>query len=268
MRQVEVSSISEQFGGQAANRVAALYQTPDIVGQRQAVLERLALRTGERVLDVGSGPGLLVQSMAEQVGPAGAVMGVDLSESMVAIAREHCRQQPWVRFEVSEATSLPYADAEFDVVVCTQVLEYVPNVQHAIHELARVLRPGGRFLVMDTDWESCVWSTEDTTRMRTMLAEWDRHCAHPQLPRSLKERLARGCLSVEEIGVVAIINTEFDHDTYSYGISEGIAKFVRKGGRIAPEYVDAWVQELTDEKRTQPYFFSLNRYVFSGRRSQ
>ncbi len=78
------------FDQDASRKLEATYQTPDVIAQRAATLHALALQAGERVVDVGSGPGLLAAEMAPQVGPAGRVIGLDLSDSMLALSRQRC----------------------------------------------------------------------------------------------------------------------------------------------------------------------------------
>ena len=88
-----------QFDEEASRRVEAIYSTPDVVAQRQAVLQGLELRPGERVLDVGSGPGFLAADMAMAVGDSGRVCGIDISENMVAISRSRCANLSHVEFQ-------------------------------------------------------------------------------------------------------------------------------------------------------------------------
>src|SRR4051812_22521173 len=139
------------FDEENARRLVAVYTTPDVVAQRRAIREALALRPGEQVLDIGSGPGLLAAEMAEEVGAEGGVHGIDPSDSMLAIARR--RGNP-VDYRAGDALALPFRDEQFDVAVSTQVYEYVEDIEGALAEARRVLRPGGRLLVLDTDWDS------------------------------------------------------------------------------------------------------------------
>lgn len=261
------AAVAQQFGSDAqARRLEALYLTPDIVRQREVTLARLAARRGERILDVGCGPGLLVERIAANVGAQGEVRGVDLSENMVALARGRCAGSPWVGFEPADATALPFEDDRFDAVACTQVLEYVPDVGRALEELKRVLRPGGRALLIDTDWESCVWASGDDERMRQMLAAWNRHCAHPHLPRALGPMLASKGFRIDSIETVAIVNALFDADTYSGGMMPVIAEFVVRHGGVEESYARAWLDDLLALRNRGESFFSLDRYLFLASR--
>ncbi|VFM97597.1 MAG: Methyltransferase domain-containing protein [Candidatus Kentron sp. G] len=76
----------------------------------RAVLDALGLETGERVLDIGTGPGFVAAEMAEAVGSNGLVYGVDSSEQMLQAACKRCEDKPWVRFEAGDALALPVAD--------------------------------------------------------------------------------------------------------------------------------------------------------------
>jgi len=145
-----------QFNEETSRKVEALYLTPDVVTQRARVLRALELREGEGVLDIGSGPGLLANEMAALVGPNGRACGIDISEDMLAMSRKRCADKPWTEFKKSDATNLPYPDSSFDAAVSTQVYEYVADIPQALAELYRVIRPGGRVVVLDTDYDSLV----------------------------------------------------------------------------------------------------------------
>ena len=151
-------------------------------------MKQLALSPGERVLDIGCGPGFLCESIAAAVGSAGAVTGIDISSDLIALCRSRNPPQ-WLSYAVGDATQIAQPDASFDVVVCTQVAEYVPDVDRVLAETFRVLRPGGRAVFVATDWDAVVWHSEKPDRMASVMKSWESHCAHPRLPRSLPNRL-------------------------------------------------------------------------------
>lgn len=146
-----MSIVTLAYDEDATKRLLAVYTTPDVVAQREAFVQILAPRRGEQVLDVGSGPGFLAAAIADAVGSTGAVCGVEISEPLNAVARAHCSRQPWIAIRQGNATQLPLPNASFDAVVSTQVLEYVDDVDAAIAEMFRVLRPEGRVMIVDTD---------------------------------------------------------------------------------------------------------------------
>jgi arsenite methyltransferase len=253
-----------RFDDEASRRIEAIYSTPDVVAQRQAVSNAIEVKPGERVLDIGSGPGFLAAEMAASAAPNGTVVGTDTSGSMLAIAaaRIDSVSDVELRFEQADACSLPYADADFDVVVSTQVYEYVQDIAGALSELARVLRPGGRALVLDTDWDSIVWHSGDLLRMRRVMDAWGEHLVDPHLPRRLIRLLDDAGLTVELCRVVPIVNVRSNNNTYSQGMVDLIADFVPGRQGLTEADVLAWRDDLNDLSHSGNYFFSLNRYLF------
>jgi SAM-dependent methyltransferase len=249
------------FDDENARRLVAVYTTPDVVSQRRAIRAALALQPGERVLDIGSGPGLLAGEMAEQVGAEGRVHGIDPSDSMLAIAR---RSGTPVDYGRGDALALPFGDEQFDVVVATQVYEYVEDIDGALAEARRVLRPGGRLLVLDTDWDSIVWYSRDRERMERVLAAWNGHLADPYLPRRLPMLMRAAGLKLAHAEIIPILNHGADRSTFSAGMLGLVAEFVAGRGVTVAE-TRAWAADL--ESLGDDYFFSLNRYLFVAKRS-
>jgi len=258
-------SIRSQFNAGASRRIEAVYLTPDVVRQRELAIQRLAPQPGERVLDIGCGPGLTTLALAAAVGPHGLVHAVDISEPMLALARNRCANQPQVHFEHEDVARLRHADGAFDIALATQVYEYLPDVDQALRELRRVVRPGGRVLLVDTDWESAVWASRDDARMRQVLETWNQHIPWPQLPRQLQQRLLRAGFTDIEVEVMPLLNTRFDRQTYSVGMLEVIGAFVRGRGECTAQMVEDWQADVCSMDEHTGYFFSLNRYVFSAR---
>jgi arsenite methyltransferase len=242
-----------EFDARMSARTEATYQTPDVVAQRRATREMLALQPGERVLDIGSGPGFLATEMAAEVGAEGRVDGVDVSEAMLALAR---RRGAAVHYAIGDALSLPFAEESFDAAVTTQVYEYVADIPAALAEARRVLRTGGRLLILDTDWDSIVWHSSDRARMQRVLEKWNDHLADPYLPRRLPGRLRDAGFDLRQTSIIPILNRGADANVYSRGVMPVIAEFVGD-----PEWA-ADLEQLGDD-----YFFSLNRYVFVAYKS-
>ena len=232
------------------------------MAQRKQVLRALALAPGEHVLDIGSGPGLLSYAMASVVGPEGRVCGIDLSPAMVAMAAKRCSEQPWAEIRTGDAAQLPYPDESFDAAVSTQVYEYLPNIRAALTELHRVLRPGGRAVILDTDYGSLVIHTEDTERMGRVLSAWDQHFVHATLPRTLSRQLREAGFRVRQRMAIPMFNPEFEDNTYGKGMLAMMASFAVGRNGITQSEADAWFAEFAELNKEGSFFFSLNRYTF------
>jgi ubiquinone/menaquinone biosynthesis C-methylase UbiE len=115
----------------------------------------LGLAPGDRLLDVGCGLGEAALGLAQDLGEDGEVVGVDVSEQMLRVARSNagstrCR----VRFSVGDARSLDEPDDAFDAVRSERTLQWVADPAAVVAEMVRVARPGGRVSLIDTDWST------------------------------------------------------------------------------------------------------------------
>lgn len=117
----------------------------------RTLVEAAGVRAGDRVLDVGCGPGYFARLLGEAVGSDGSVVGVDAAPEMVDYARRKGRRLPNCSFQTGAAQALAFPNAAFDVVVSSLVLHHLPEEDRlrSVKEMQRVLRPGGRLLLAD-----------------------------------------------------------------------------------------------------------------------
>ena len=134
--------------GQVTQSAAEVYEEMFVPALFQQWPGRVAdaaqVREGQRVLDVACGTGVFARAAAGRVGGSGSVVGVDVNDGMLAVAR---RIAPNIEWRTGRAEALPFEDAEFDAVGCQFGLMFFEDRSAALREMMRVLRPAGRLAV-------------------------------------------------------------------------------------------------------------------------
>lgn len=244
-----------------ARQQERLAATPDMVAQRRIVLDLLVLEAGECVLDIGSGNGIFAREMLKIVGGEGQVCGVDSSAAMVVMASHLC---PEGRFHEGDATDLPVEDHTFDAVTASQLLCFVADNDKAVSEMFRVLKPGGRAVILDSDWGSLVWNCRNRDLMDRTIRMLTRPYADAHVPRTLSRRLTAAGFKIAERRVHTVVNWQPDSDSYS----KQTIGFIKPMMEASPEFTDEdWETWIADQEATAvagEYLFSLNRFIFSA----
>jgi ubiquinone/menaquinone biosynthesis C-methylase UbiE len=136
------------FTGTAAENYQRYFVPAIATPVSVSLLDAAKLRTGERVLDVACGTGVIARLAAEKVGPSGSVTAIDLAPDMISVARSITAPvAPRIEWHVGDATALPIADDSYDVVVCQMGLMFMEDRPAALAEMHRVVVPGGRVVV-------------------------------------------------------------------------------------------------------------------------
>jgi ubiquinone/menaquinone biosynthesis C-methylase UbiE len=255
------------FDDNLADQLETLYHKRDILRRRALVREAIAAQPGERIVDVGCGPGFYVAELLDEVGTEGSVVGVDVSPQMLAIAARRSKGRPNVDLREGPATKLPVDDASFDAAVSVQVLEYVDDTSAALSEIHRVLRPGGRVVIWDVDWATLSWHSGDPDRMARALRAWDAHLAHPSLPRTLTGQLRAA--GFEDVGLAAhvFVNNDFSPESYLAATLPLIEDYLVGSGLIPADEAHAWASEQRELGARGEYYVAVIQFCFTATRT-
>lgn len=246
-------------------KIIAQYLTPDIKATRQSVIDSLPKDNVNSLLDIGSGPGMLLEDIAERL-TISRLVGADVSEDMVNAAQTRNTKNN-IEYFVDSATSLRFDDESFDVVVSMQTLAYIDDLSTALKEAYRVLKTNGTLVILDTDWDCICWNSRYYQLMEEALQGYKSHCPHPYLPRQLPALLKDTGFKLESVKTHPIINTSFDSDTFSAHQLNFIGKYLADNDIFSPEKVEHWKQTARDSDNYGEYFYCLNRFIFVARKA-
>jgi ubiquinone/menaquinone biosynthesis C-methylase UbiE len=254
------------FDNEAGQQLEAVYRTADAVRRRSIVRAALAAAPGERILDVGCGPGFYCAELLEDVGPSGSVIGVDSAPAMLALAERRCTGLGNVELLAGEATALPVDDGDFDAAISVQVQEYVPEIATGLAELHRALRPGGRAVVFDIDWETLSIHSRAPELTARVLRAWDEHLAHRSLPRTLAPRLRAAGFDDVRMSAHPFATAGSGQDSYAATIAPLIAAFVSGRQGVGEGEAQAWLEDQRELRERGELFFTLTQFCFTARK--
>jgi ubiquinone/menaquinone biosynthesis C-methylase UbiE len=248
-------------------RQEKLFSTPQAVDQRRRLRAILSARPGEFGLDVGCGVAHLACELAVEVAPGGRISAIDSRGESVEASKVRVGEAgltDLVDVRPGDAADLPFPDGVFDFVVASQVYCYVPDVGRAVREAARVLRKGGRLVVLDSDWDMCVWASKDpVVTRRVIAARAAAQYAHPHLPRDLHALFRAAGMTITDAQSFALLEIRYDPDSFSVG-SIPLTRDAALTHGVPAEEVGRWEDELRSRTSEGEWFFCLNRFVFTA----
>lgn len=255
------------FDAGVAQLLDTAYQGADLTRRRQASFDALAPLPGETILDIGCGNGLLTRDLARAVGPSGRVIGIDPSPDMRASAETHCAGFPHVVLLDGTAHDLPVPDAEADRAVSVQVFEYVDDLDRAIAETLRALKPGGRLVISDVHFDTLAWFSDDPDRMREMCASWDRHCVHRDAASQISALLKSQGHDVMEVRPFTMSDHVLKPDGIAMMMLHLMQAYAVQNDHLDAERVQDWFDEQVALAKDGRFFFSLTQFVVVARKS-
>ncbi len=253
-----------KFDEETTKLLETAYLGGDVTRRRRMAFDALHLEGGDTVVDIGCGNGLLTAEIARAVGETGRVVGIDPSADMRGAAVARCESLPSVEIVEGLADALPLEDGEADKAVSVQVLEYLPDIPAAVAEAHRVLRSGGRFVAIDTGFNTLDWFTEDEDRMARVLAAWDHHYTEARVA-ALWPRLTREAgFGAIEVTPFTFCDTTLRPDGIALMGMALMSRYAAQNGFMSEAETQAWYDEQIEMARQGRFFFSLTYYCMSA----
>jgi ubiquinone/menaquinone biosynthesis C-methylase UbiE len=201
----------ETVDGDAVARMVAILDAQDAMASTERLrawaLAAAEVGPGERCVDVGSGTGTMTRRLATLAGPEGTALGIEPNGMLRSVAEQRAAAEgSSATFCQGLGTEIPLPDACADLVWCERVLQHVADAQAAVDEMARVLRPGGRLVVIDSDHETRVNSDIDPEVDRAITLAFLGQGANPTAARHVPRQAITAGLTVDpEIGSSAVV---------------------------------------------------------------
>ncbi|WP_406269020.1 methyltransferase domain-containing protein [Nocardia sp. NBC_00881] len=179
---------------------------PGIRRLRTWAHEALALQPGENAVDIGSGTGSEVMAFAEAVGPDGSAVGVEPDPHLLAAAERRATQAgSTAKFHSGDAYGLPFGADSFDAALCERVFQHLTAPARAANEIARVLRPGGRVVVVDSDWGTAIVHPGNRQVVREVIDTLVSATTNPLAGRRIPGLLTNAGLVIDDVGSQALV---------------------------------------------------------------
>jgi ubiquinone/menaquinone biosynthesis C-methylase UbiE len=244
-----------------------VFETPAIRVMLEKTIELLHLRPGQSILEVGCGTGVILPRWVELVGPAGRVMAIDHAESFVADARDRVADLDLagiVSVDLGDAYALPYDDQCFDAAHCERVLMHLADPQAALQEMCRVVRPGGRIVAVEPDWQMIPFDHADPEAMTTLYAQHLKHIRQPDMGRTLYRRLGEcGLVDRQVVPVVYPLSDFSVLRTYGF-CPEDHLDAVAGDGSISRDRAIRAIDQLETASRDERFFTVVVGFAAAG----
>ena len=238
-------------------------QSADSVAKCGRVLAQLELKPGYRVLDLGCGSGTFSRTIVPRIAPGGHVMGVDYTPEAISIARRLAANVETGRltFEQGDGHCLRFADNTFDAALCISVLAFCQDPSQVLGELRRVLRPGGRLLVVNSDEDTRIYNGHDQVLGRRIQRAIADRAGDPWLGRRLAYLVRAAGFRILDEDISNKIERDFNPGTGGYTLAHGLRDHLLSQGLSTQAY-EAWLADLEACALKGSYYYGVTSYAY------
>ncbi|MEU3217621.1 methyltransferase domain-containing protein [Streptomyces sp. NPDC006971] len=221
------------------------------------MLDELDIRPGQTALDLGCGPGTDLASLAQAVTAAGTVIGVDHDQATVGAARERTADQHTVTVRLGDIHDLPLPDHTADRARTDRVLQHIADPARAIREVHRVLRPGGRLVMGEPDWDTLTVDHPDSDLSRAYTQYvTDKVVRNSRIGRQLPRLATEAGFTVPSVIPITPVFRDAQAADKVLGL-ERTTQRAMAAGHLTEEAAGRWLEHLS----TGPFLAAVTFYI-------
>jgi len=259
----DFAHVDEADAGDLVARLDAMHSLESFRIYKKETFDLLRLQPGFKVADVGCGTGEDVRTLAGLVQPNGEATGLDLSEAMLAQARERHGDVPGVSFLQASSDTLGAPDAAFDAIRADRVLIHVPDPAATLKEMIRVTRPGGRIVISEPDMPGCWVASDDNDLTDQIMRQIAISCVTPYLARNLW--VAFKDAGLKDVTLTVRTVTVFDPASVGRILDfEGVIGSMLTKGQMNQKQADGWIQEFTERGQNGRFVAAVCIMIVAG----
>jgi len=243
-------------------------RSPSAAAKHSRFLDLLQPVPGEHILDIGFGSGTFCREVAPLVEPGGSVVGIDHAPAAIDVARRlsALEDRSVLTFTEADAHDLPFAEASFDAAVCISVLGFCRDPGKVLEEARRVVRPGGRFLVVNSDEDTRVYNGRNCELGRRMARAIADRGNDPWLGRRLAPMMTAAGFLVEQEAALVDLEREFAAGTSGYALAHFVRDYLLLTVGIPAVDYERWLADLAACALDGSYCYSVVTYACLARR--
>jgi len=269
------SDVYQSIGGLAPeaqqriiDRLEFRSHDPVFVAIRESYLDRMDLASAKRILDLGCGTGVVARALARRIDFEGEIVGVDLSEALIAAAKGFARDEGLsdrIDFRVGDAQALELAEGSFDVVVTHTLISHVSDPTALIAQAARVTAPGGMISIFDGDYSSMTFGAGDPDlNAGVVQGILDAVVANPVVMRELPDLLGKNGL--EMVDFLPELHAEAGQGSFFVSLAEAYLPMAVKAGTISESVAPDWLAAQRAASDDGKFFAACNYYTYLARK--
>lgn len=237
-----------------------LRSLPEVQAFKQVSYDLLAIKSRQKLLEVGCATGEDVRTLAERVGEKGQVVGIDIDAHMIEVAKQRTDNQTLpITLQQGDAEQLDFADHSFHGCRAERLLHLLDNPLRALQEMVRVVRPGGRVVVGEPDWATLVLYPPGPS-IDISVFEFD---ASMTIGRQLPSLFNQVGLQVLKIVPVTCVITDFALANQVFHLKLQILSAVERG-KIPQADALEWLINLAESTQKRAFFSAMTGFIVCG----